>query len=260
MTKRLPITNTIKNKRTLPRKSFVVLGIFLFMIVGTAVFASSDKIQQTVQEKIDQILVGLRAATEQELARGTVADTTQGKVFVGESAVKMKAIHDAALKATDDLIARSASERIKAATAIQLFAEDDMAVEYKFTSKSSYNWDVPVEIYYAGTNQYEIDARNNTIIQFGPRPLTASDPQPKELTATLRYTKEQLELMAKKFIAKRVDVDIAKLVSVYGDKEGINYFFRFEDRSRKIEDMYPFIQVGFSREGELISYTNSLGL
>ena len=67
--------------------------------------------------------------------------------------------------------------------------------------------------------------------------------------------------MARAFVAKNApEVKLDNLTANFGDKEGVNYFFRWEDITRENEDMHPFIQVGFSRGGDLLSYTDSLGL
>ena len=87
--------------------------------------------------------------------------------------------------------------------------------------------------------------RNNKIIQFGPRPLAIGE-KPKGLDTTARYSKEELETMARKFIAQNApDVKLDNLTPNFGDKEGVNYFFRWENTSQEVEDIHPFIQVGF---------------
>lgn len=226
----------------------------------TSAFASNGS-SQSVQEKIQSLLSKLQAASQQEQTSGQLADTPQGKVFAGESAEKMKKLHDETQAQIDALIARPESERQNAVTEIKKFADkQDMAVNYKSTSKSSYNAAVSAEVYTTDFDQYEVDARNNNIIQFGPRPLNIEE-KSKEFDTTPRYSKVELETMARQFIAKNASaIKLDSLTPRFGDKEGVNYFFRWEDTSREIEDMHPFIQVGFSRGGSLLSYTNSLGL
>ena len=247
------------------KKKFLKLAgasaLVLTLGIGvTSAFASTGS-GQSVQEKIQSLLSKLQAASQQEQASGQLIDTPQGKVFAGESAEKMKKLHDDTQKEIDALIARPENERQKAIDEIKKFSgKSDLAVNYKNTSKSSYNALVPAEVYATDFDQYEVDARNNNIIQFGPRPLNV-DEKSKEFDTTPRYSKTELETMARQFIAKNASaIKLDSLTPRFGDKEGVNYFFRWEDTSREIEDMHPFIQVGFSRGGSLLSYTNSLGL
>ena len=247
------------------KKKFLKLAgasaLVLTLGIGVTSALASNGSGQSVQEKIQSLLSKLQAASQQEQASGQLADTPQGKVFAGESAEKMKKLHDETQAQIDALIARPESERQNAVTEIKKFADkQDMAVNYKSTSKSSYNAAVSAEVYTTDFDQYEVDARNNNIIQFGPRPLNIEE-KSKEFDTTPRYSKVELETMARQFIAKNASaIKLDGLTPRFGDKEGVNYFFRWEDTSREIEDMHPFIQVGFSRGGSLLSYTNSLGL
>lgn len=226
----------------------------------TSALASNDG-SKSIQDKIQSLLSGLKNASQHEQATGQLADSPQGKVFAGESADKMEKLHDETQAQIDALIARPENERRKAVDEIKKFAnKSDLALNYKNTTKSSYNAEVMSEIYTTDFDQYEVDSRNNSIIQFGPRPLAIGE-KSKEFDTTARYSKNELETMARQFIAKNApDVKVDDLTAKFGDKEGINYFFRWEDTTREIEDMHPFIQVGFSRGGDLLSYTDSLGL
>jgi flagellar basal body-associated protein FliL len=238
-----------------------VTTLALALGIGAAsAFASSDS-GKTTQEKIQALLNKLQTASQQEQETGQLVDTPHGKVFAGDSAQKMEKLHDETQAQIDALIARPENERQKAVTEIKKFADkQDLAVNYKNTAKSVYNPGVLEEVYTTDYDQYEIDVRNNKIIQFGPRPLNIGE-KAKDFDTTARYSKEELETMARQFIAKNMpEVKLNDLTSKFGDKEGVNYFFRWEDTSREIEDMHPFIQVGFSRGGDLLSYTNSLGL
>jgi len=70
-----------------------------------------------------------------------------------------------------------------------------------------------------------------------------------------------LEVKAREFIAKNaLNADLSKLTASTGEKSGTNFFFRFTDESRKIDGTKPFVQVGFTVGGDLLSYTNTLGL
>ena len=238
-----------------------VMALTLALGIGAASAFASSESGKTAQEKIQSLLDKLRVASENEQKNGQLVDTPQGKVFAGESADKMKKLHDETMAEVDALTARPESERQKAVIEIKKFADkQDLAVDYKYTGKSVYNTGVMEEVYTTDYDQYEVDARNNRIIQFGPRPLEIGQ-EPKKFDTTNRYSKSELETMAREFIAKNVpEVKLDDLAAKVGDKEGVNFFFRWEDTSREIEDMHPFIQVGLSRGGDLLSYTDTLGL
>ena len=66
--------------------------------------------------------------------------------------------------------------------------------------------------------------------------------------------------MSRQFIVKNIpSVNFANLSSNHGQK-GSNYFFRWEDRSKKTTEGYPFVQVGFSQGGTLINYVDALNV
>jgi hypothetical protein len=238
-----------------------VVSLTLVLGIGTASAFAFSEGGETAQEKIQSLLDRLRVASENEQKNGQLVDISQGKVFAGESAEKMKKLHDETIAQVDALIARPENERQRAIDEIKKFADkEDLAVDYKYTSKSVYNAGVMEEVYTTDYDQYEVDVRNNRIIQFGPRPLGIGQ-EPKEFDTTDRYSRSELETIARQFIAKNApEVKLDGLTAKGGDKEGVNFFFRWEDTSREIEDMHPFIQVGFSRGGDLLSYTNTLGL
>lgn len=252
-------------KQIVKNKFLMVLFLSASFILGAglvriAANGSSNSGVLDTAKQIQNLLEKLQIASQNELMTGQTVETPQGKIFMGESAEKMKNLHDEILKQTDALIARSESARRLAIAEIKKFAKNEnISVNYEFTGKSSYNADIPVEIYTVDLDQYEVDARNNKIIQFGPRPRSMGE-KPKVIDETPRYTVKELEGIARKFISENApDINLEKLAQKNTNKDGINYFFRWEDTSRKVEGMYPFIQVGFSKGGSLLSYTNSIG-
>ncbi|MBI3340539.1 MAG: hypothetical protein HY022_10465 [Chloroflexi bacterium] len=145
--------------------------------------------------------------------------------------------------------------------AVKAFVGNNVAITYYGKGISSYAPAIATDVYYVGTDQYEVGISPVRVIQFGPRPLLTTE-QPREYDTTDRYTSGELEAMAISFISTHAPgVDIKALIPAYGNKEEVNYFFRWEDVSGKtLVGMRPFIQVGFSRGGDLLSYTNTLGL
>ncbi|PIR57221.1 MAG: hypothetical protein COU72_02060 [Parcubacteria group bacterium CG10_big_fil_rev_8_21_14_0_10_41_35] len=102
--------------------------------------------------------------------------------------------------------------------------------------------------------------RTNEIVQFGPAPLAIGEAA-KVYNTEAKFAPEQLEVKAREFIAKNApNADLSKLTASTGEKSGTNFFFRFTDESRKVDGTKPFVQVGFTVGGDLLSYTNTLGL
>lgn len=142
---------------------------------------------------------------------------------------------------------------------IRKFADSsDLTVQLESESKSSNGENVPVGIYIAGSDRYEVDVNSGKVIEFGSRNLPVGSENEKKYDNTPRYNFQELEIMAKEFIAKNAsDVNLDSLISNHNNK-GANYFFRWEDRSQKTTEGYPFIQVGFTQGGTMTSYINTL--
>lgn len=235
--------------------SAVVVGGSLVTAVALAETGNNS-----VQSQIDAILNNLHRASLSAMANGQITTTPHGKVFTGSTATEMDNLHESAQQQIDQLIARPESERAAAISKIKDFAGNaNLSVAYQQTMKSSYNRAVPAELYFVNLDQYEVDARNNSIIQYGPR-MTAPNEAQKTFDTTARYDKEQLEVKAREFIAKQTSADLGSLTASSTSKNDVNYFFRWEDKSHVVEGMPAFIQVGYTIGGDLLSYTNSLGL
>lgn len=226
------------------------------------------------RQRMATLIGQLRAATERELQEGqTTVDERGRRLFVGETAAKMKALHDETAKQVDQLIARPARRRQVAVDIAASFAADPSiakalgqgltrsSVEYKHTTKSPYNESVPVEIYQSGAAQFEISALNDEILQFGPRSLTDEKESPVTLDLTPRFHQAELLGQVRRFLARRGDnLNFNALTARVSDKDGLVYFFRWEDELREVAGAHPFVQVGMTTGGEVVSYTNTLGL
>lgn len=134
----------------------------------------------------------------------------------------------------------------------------DLAVQYESESKSSYNEKVPVSVYTAGSNQYEVDARTGNVIQFGPSPavLAIGDGTARTSDESGALSPEELEAKAREFISSHTKIQVNKLTPNHGNKD-MNYFFRWEDWLQKTTEGYSFIQIGYSQGGMLVSYVNT---
>lgn len=241
------------------KKSVIGVGaVLIVLLVGGVVAVSAST--TTTKDQVDALLNKLRVASERELVTGQTEEIFDENVFVGESAKKMHRLHDETQKKVDALLARSQRDRMQAVDKVRAFAKDsNVNVEYKNTSKASYNSNVSVEFYQAGEYRYEVNAKTNEIIQVDVPPRAIGQ-EPKAYDFSSRYTEDELYEMAVQFITKRTDVDLESLNLHRGNKEGMTYFFRWEDKTRKTEEMYPFVQVGFSRGGDFLNFTNSLEL
>ncbi len=197
-----------------------LIGIsFVIVIVGIGMLyiLFSHKSEKNVWERTQLLLEKLRIASENE-QNGQLVDTPQGKFFTGASAEKMEKLHDETQAEIDAMIARPQEQRQQAIAAIRNFANDPkLEVTYQDTGASSYNSALLSEIYITTHNQYEVDVRNNHIIQFGPRPIPVSEGiQDKEADTTNRYTKAELEVKARAFIAKNApDVQEVKRAHIF---------------------------------------------
>lgn len=250
----------------------------VLQFVGAPMAAAQDlndpSLSAQTRQRIATLIGQLRAATDRELQEGqTMVDERGRRLFVGETAAKMKALHDETAKQIDQLIARPARSRQAAVDIAASFAADSAiakslghglarsSVEYKHTTKSPYNESVPVEIYQSGAAQFEISALHDEILQFGPRPLTDEKESPVALDLTPRFRQAELLGQVRRFLARRGgNLNINALTGRVSDKDGLVYFFRWEDQSREVAGAHPFVQVGMTVGGEVVSYTNTLGL
>lgn len=183
------------------------------------------------------------------------------------------------LQSENRLRSRPDQDRQNAVNQVARFAKVSAAdVRYERAGKSSYASSAPVELYVVGADQYEVNMLTDEIIQVTPAPRP-ENVGPKTYNNKPIYASAELEAKARSLISaqSRVRVDaltanhMEKVISVgASNKPGspassdvapiVYHFFRWEDRSRNLEGMAPFIQVGFSSGGDLLSYTNTLSL
>ena len=83
-----------------------VTALTLALGIGAASAFASSEGGKTAQEKIQSLLDKLSVASENEQKNGQLVDTPQGKVFAGESAEKMKKLHDETMAQVDALVAQ----------------------------------------------------------------------------------------------------------------------------------------------------------
>jgi hypothetical protein len=257
-----------KIKALLP--TTIALGVIL--VAGMSiVFASGN--QDNGSRAIAEMLTARlhQAIKDAELTGGFTTDEHGNKVYSGQTAEKIQQFHDEAAKAHMATLERPATERQGAISRIQEFVSHKSVkgfvgdqtnnIRYTFTGKSSYDSNIITEFYQVGQDYVEIDIRNNKIVQFGPAPTRPGE-EPKKFDTSAKFSVAELQAMANEFVNQNTKLsDLSTLKASVGNKGEINYFFRWDDANKILEDGRPaFVQVGFTIGGELLSYTNSLGV
>jgi hypothetical protein len=136
-------------------------------------------------------------------------------------------------------------------------------LEYRYTGKSPYNSAIPVEVYRSGRLQVEMNALDGSVIQFGPEPTDDVAIDPSTIADfTPRFGWRELLQIAQQFVNKASpSLDPATLQSQIDDKEGLVFFFRWSNPTSGLEEgVRPFVQVGITVGGDIVSYTNTLDL
>ena len=236
-----------------------VAGVAVLAGLVTAVSAQSVNPQET----LDDLTAQMQTKAEQAVKGGqTVKGPREGEVaFTGNVAAELETLRQQGSKAKSETLARPASERSAAVAKIRAFAGNPgLNPEYLSTAKSSYSNITIAEYYSAGQDYFEVNTKTNEIVQFGPAPVAKGQPV-KVYNTEAKFTPEQLEAKAREFIAQNApDANLSNLKASTGEKGGTNYFFRFTDESKDVEGVKAFVQVGFTVGGDLLSYTNTLGL
>lgn len=112
--------------------------------------------------------------------------------------------------------------------------------------------------YETKTRLYLVYSNSHDIIEITPKDL----PQGSELTPLAPLGEKELEQKARAFVAlASPKVNLDGLTFAMTSKVE-TFFFRWEDHTKVLDDgsSYPYVQVGFSRDGELLNYYNTLPL
>lgn len=151
------------------------------------------------------------------------------------------------------------SKQEKAISEIRNFMNDgNLKIQYANESKFAYDGSIDEDIYISEFDQFEINSKTGKVLQFGPKPSVIGGKQ-KAYDYSNKYTEAELEKMAKDFIVEHnPGLNLDQLTATGGNKEEKNYFFRWENRARKIDGAYPFIVVGFTNGGSVLSYVNAI--
>lgn len=197
---------------------------------------------KVIAQYISTILLGLVFAPQFTAAADNAA------VGVRSASLRQGAVNKAAKVVSD---ARTSRAFVRTGRRV---------VEYSHTARSVYNRETPIEVYRVGALQIEVNALTDDIVQFGPSPREDRTGEPLDIDFTSRFTEADLSIQAREFLLSHAGpVDLDVLLEKVSDKEGTVFFFRWEDLSRTLEpDMHPFVQVGITGSGEIVSYTNTL--
>lgn len=137
--------------------------------------------------------------------------------------------------------------------------EKDSIELIDLTTQPYYRADIRLSKYESPTNRYTIFSDLHTIIEIFPKTTANTE----YLTPNAPLTIPELEQKARELIALLdPDLNLDTLTAAHGTKIE-SFFFRWDDLTKPLLDdnrTYPFIQVGYNRDGELLNYYNTLPL
>lgn len=194
-------------------------------------------------------LIVLRLGTALLVLSGLVAFAQES----GRTFDQLQSTHRAAILKAGSLVGDSAvAPRLRGSN-----------LEYRYSGKSPYNSAIPVEVYRSGRLQIEMNAVDGTVIQFGPEPTDNTGTDPSTIADfSSRFGWDELSQMAQQFIKKAAPgADLGALEGQVDDKEGLVFFFRWSNPTSEVDEgVRPFVQVGITAGGDIVSYTNTLDL
>jgi hypothetical protein len=122
-----------------------------------------------------------------------------------------------------------------------------------------YRAEIELTSYETDGNYFTVYSDHHQIIEIIPKVSPLTD----ELPLVPNFSIDTLEQQARELIALLApDTNLDGLTFVPGEKIR-TYFFRWEDRTKPLLDdgmSYPFVQVSFNENGELLNYINTLSL
>lgn len=237
----------------------VSLVLVLVFLLGTQSTVFAQKISTppppdpTIKEKVDYLLAQYKDSVQQEMRHGqTKKDEDGNLVLTGESELKMNALWKTTFRQIDDLTARPIEERITFIERIQSI-DGTQKAEYSFhTDMPYYGKSLKTEVYETPNYQYVMDVDTGNILQIAIKNWNGHNTQ-------LTYSQDELENQAASHL-QSIDssIDLSRLSLQVYEKTG-TIFFRWEDESSQLLDgRYPFVQVGLSTDGNLLTYVNTL--
>lgn len=236
------------------------LSLNLSLQAPLAVSAQSTYVQETLSSLAKQRDMEIEAINRSAGLSGEV-DRNGHNLIDGESARKIEAIERKYATLMDATTARSIDARQRALTKVNAFpGKSANRAEYIITEPSTHAEDSNQELYQSAESYFTVDPKTDTITSYGPIVYTVEESNAL-INETERFTVAQLREIAMQVAADQ-GVDLNGLKYTLNNKDKV-YFFRWEDTSRMLVDgkgLSPFIQFAYTRNGDLLTYANTLGL
>lgn len=245
------------------RRLMFAVVIVALLSVSFSVFAQSTTpppISKEGQQTKDQLLAEFKTALENELSNGqTEVNPQDGSIMlVGESQTKIDLLWKDTVSQIEKAIGRSPEEQKAFKDRIAVL--DGSYPEYIMRTVFPYNPDVAIEKYSTEKYTYSVDMATGQILEVMPIDSTRFRREANSGNSSL--SADELEQQAVSYInSVDTNLDLGNLQPNFSDKDGRNYFFRWEDPTKTLPDgMTPFVQVGLSSWGELLNYVNTLSV
>ena len=243
------------------KRNGLLLAMVILCVVAAPVYANthaSSNQQVSIQNQIDKLNKAYADAVNLELQNGETKTVKSPKgdenLLTGKSAEKIKKLWDDTRKQIDELTARPTKNREDTANIIQTIVNEPVAYQYH-DRMPAYDQNANVELYKSNKNIYTMDIATNELIEIDPINSSESGTQNSDKIQSQDALRKLAENLIKS-VSKTLDV--SKLVFSLGQK-GANYFFRWEDTSKKLSSgMQPFVQVGYTQNGDLLNYVNTI--
>jgi hypothetical protein len=208
---------------------------------------------------LENLLEEFSIWSENEVLHGSIVEvysTSDGShysILIGDSYVKMKQWEFQIATVRANLSNLSQESMGIDIFEIQRIENGSLPVFMDIGAFPYYRSDVNLSTYETALNFYILNSQTHKVIEISP----------KQLPTAIEGNPQELEQKAKELIALiSPEVNIELLTPTHGEKIG-TYFFRWEDRTKPFLDdgrSYPFIQVGFNGNGEILGFYNTLSL
>ncbi len=224
---------------------------------------SSKTFKDVQAERIADLKKQLADAKQYELDNGCVQKNSEGEfIYCGQSQERINSLE----RQLADEIEKSHhpdATRLSAVTTLVRELQNDPALQLTFQTRtrSSYaEGPSQIETYRDSKGVvYEIDLYSTQIVQFGPGPNSDI-----VYHATPKLSMEQLRQRAEDFASKYVS-NFTQIRATFNltettkaDQSLTVSFFRWEAKEIPVGDQQkPFVQVGLSPAGDIVSFTNT---
>jgi len=253
----------MKITNLLPKKLALVLPLLAVIAVAGAVAQTAPvgAQQDPVQVRIDALTKKLQDAIVDAEKNGQFTTDEHGqRVYAGETATKMEALHKEVAGESRELQARPQAEREKSINAVNqwndqfLYTVDGQPkqnLQYGGKLGGIQNFERDgIELYYSQDYAWQVDTNTNKVLDVYIRPKETGEPK-EFLDMTERFNADQLEQKARDLIAaQNIGVDLNKLKLERNQKIG-TFFYTWTGEEGKS------VQVAYTSGGQLIGYTNT---